>query len=305
MTAMRSEDDLVAAVRALAGARELKTVSYRHGRYSRALAGASVLAAGFLLVVAIAAVRVALQPGQGVGALATPALSATTRVTATSTASVKIETPLDVLQLTLGGADRPGVGPEPFGVTPRGPISFAVEGDTVFVLDQVNARVLLYRGGVLVRGIALDGYDPYANGLLIAGDRLYLRSLAPGEREYEYDLAGRLLRSVPVSAGVTIYPRVRPTYSPGPGKSQAELGTDSVGRTYTRAVLTQCAASECIRISRLSKSGVLETYASEPLGTTPVDFYVSSDGGVHELLWGYDAGQPRTATVRRLLSAAP
>jgi hypothetical protein len=188
-------------------------------------------------------------------------------------------------------------------VTPRGPISFAVEGDAVFVLDQVNARVLVYRSGVLANRIALDSYEPYANGLLIAGDRLYLRSLAPEGREYEYDLAGRLLRSVPVSAGVTIYPRVRPTYSPGPGKSQAELGTDSLGRMYTRAVLTQCAVSDCIRISRLSKGGVIETYASEPLGTAPVDFYVSSGGAVHELLWGYDAGQPRTATVRRLLSA--
>lgn len=82
---------------------------------------------------------------------------------------------------------------------PEGPMSFAVDDDgTLYLLDQVNQRVQLFKGGAHLRSIPLSA-DTFQDLGLLDGDRLLLLDrLVRRELVFVRRSDGRELASVPI-----------------------------------------------------------------------------------------------------------
>jgi len=91
---------------------------------------------------------------------------------------------------------------------PEGPMSFAVgEQEEVFILDQLNARILIFRAKQRVGTIPLNfsGSTTYSDIELLPGNRIVLlgKDYPSGEETstlYLIDLHGRLFRRIPVQS---------------------------------------------------------------------------------------------------------
>lgn len=216
---------------------------------------------------------------------------------------LRVEKPEVVLDLPLGPEPGvPGVTSSRLGgMSPAGPLSFAVGEGEIHVLDSTRGRILQYRNNKqLVRIVDVPFLTGEAPGsLLFDGGLLYVRD---GQLEYEIDRDGRILR-VGLAGKGTIYPR--PRELPGPtGNDKALdfqghlLGMDQAGNRYVLALTN----ARGWMVRRLDGAGRETGRAVAPPGNV-VDWYVTPEGGVHALTWDWGEGTIVRADVYRVLSA--
>lgn len=234
------------------------------------------------------------------------------------TASPSVEVPLIALDVRLGrGAEQPGLQtPAPGGSELQGPRSFAVdEAGHVWLWDQANRRAIAYDGAKLFRAVALPDVPADAAGLLIAADRLYLRTVddrGSGLSELEIDLAtGRILRRAELQRGQPpIYPFERVTFGRvgdvTKGVAQ-RVGSDAKGNRYERQFMLQASIlTYGSLIQRVEPSGRVDAIAFFSIQSPAAnDYFVRKDGAVYQMEWLWGAGTYERVAVTRIIAPRP
>ena len=250
-----------------------------------------------------------------------PAPTPSTESPTTVPTAVPVEQAASVLVLDLGsGPDRPGLSAAaPGGITPKGPTSFAVDDDWIYVWDQANQRLLLYELHPFATTrqpppvIALPSVPSAATGLLVKSpDEWYLRTVRDdGAIDQQFHAVIReAARGAVVSSASgdpSIYPRERFLQRIiGPPKGQPEsLGRDVLGNRYERVTIPSGARpDESDEFRRVRESDGSIVAVDRRPSARPQDTYVSERGGVYELRWD-DAVPPRRAEITQILAPIP
>jgi len=226
-----------------------------------------------------------------------------------------------VLVLDLGsGPDRAGLSAAaPGGITPKGPTSFAVDDDWIYLWDQANQRLLLYElhpfatTRQLPPMIALPSVPSAAAGLLVTNpNEWYLRTERDdGTLDQQFHAViresarGPVMSSAPGSP--SIYPRERSLRLIfGLPKGQPEsLGRDVLGNRYERlTILTGARPDESVEFRRIRESDGSIVAVDRRPSARAQDTYVSERGGVYELRWD-DAVRPRRTEITQILAPIP
>lgn len=105
---------------------------------------------------------------------------------------------VEVLRVRTGyGADEVGA-VEPQEANPEGPMSFAVSPDgELYILDQLNARLQIFRDGKRVRSVPIPG-QTFVDIELIGGERILLLDNLVKKSLVVLDRRGGTIRTVPL-----------------------------------------------------------------------------------------------------------
>lgn len=272
--------------------------------------------AGFAVLLVAAALSI-VAPGRS-----SPATSASPAILPTaSPAAVPLEAALSVLVVDLGpNADQPGVSPQaPGGVTPKGPTSFAIDDEWIYLWDQAKGRLLLYEtrpwrttGRPAPLAVALPAIPASATGLLAANPNdwyFHLEqdngTIAQQFRVRVDDPRGPQVSTVKGDASIYPRPRALRQLLGLPKGQDQELGRDALGNRYVRHfILSGAAPDQSVEIRRVRESdGAILAVDRRPAGSA-IDSYVAENGGVYELRWD-DALPPRRAEITQLLAPIP
>jgi hypothetical protein len=183
----------------------------------------------------------------------------------------------------------------------RGPASFTIDGETLYVLDGVNRRVLIVKEGKVINAVAIDeASDP--TDLAVAADGTVIVDDSQGSREVlGYTIDGRLLKTIVPEdlmpailwrEGETVYSLMGvneqtlqssyvPIYQEGALQNVAEqLDSALDGCPVQNGAIHVAAENGKVTVSKVGNGETLLSVTLDPTVASPVEFQEQVDGKV-------------------------